>query len=134
MGVHYSDEFKESLIGMMEGYLPPFSPLILRLLGGACAAVILTVYNPDDAPTILWIIGILLCVLPALYSTILMMGEAEQLGEAFKGIKESFVDYDAKTKALTISVSVLLFALRILWWAIMYTILGGIVFIIYLVV
>ena len=128
--IHYSANFSDGVLDFMEGALPPFSPLILRLLGGACAAIIFIAYSPYDAPVFLWVIGAILCILPAIYRSILDFGDEERLSDAIKTIK-----IDSKGIGFWQGIGFVIFflllcALRAAYWFIMYAILGGIVWIV----
>ena len=133
MGVIYSDDFKDEIIEFMEGDLPRFSPLILRLIGGACCAVILIAFSPKDAPTILWVIGGILCVLPAIYTTLLNATEEETLADALDSFKELFMEEGLWKGVLFVLLLILMTAIRALHWAIAYAMLGGIAFVISLI-
>ena len=129
MGVHFSNDLKDSIYDFLEGNLPPFAPLLLRLLGGACCAFIFIKYfNDYDVAPILWVIGGLLCLLPALYSTLLHITDTEKLSDAlnsFKGEVHGFGEW-----VLFILLFILMTAIRTFSWVLNYAILGGIVLII----
>ncbi len=134
MAIIFPDDFKEGMLEYMEGGLPRFSPLILRLLGGACCAVFLTAYSPLEAPVILWVIGIILCILPAIYSTLLCFGEEDNLSDAITSIRKENKRLGFWKSVGLFLLFLLLCAVRAIHWAINYVILGGIVFLIYLAV
>ena len=130
----FPDDFKEGMHEYMEGGLPRFFPIILRLLGGACCAIILTAYSPLEAPAILWVIGILLCIIPAIYCTVLSFGEEEKIPDAITSIRREFKGIGFWKGVGICLLFLLLCAVRAIHWAINYAVLGGIVFLIHLAI
>ena len=129
MGAHFSDDFKDGMYEYMEGRLPRFAPLILRVVGGALAAIILIVYMPN-VPIIIWIIGALLCILPAFYCTVLDFGDEERVSDAISSIQRENKGIGFWKGVGLFLLFLLIGAIRTVHWIIAYAFLGGIAFLI----
>jgi hypothetical protein len=135
---------------------PPLSPFMLRVLGGACCAVAFNVYSPldfdslrksfspNDIPIFLWVIFIVLCILPAIYRTLLELGEKKFPERAsYKSVprahsvSEAIAFFRKKNKYISIwkgvgyaIIFLILCVYRFLYWALLYVFWGAVVFLI----
>lgn len=129
MAIIFPEDFKDGMFEYMEGGLPPFVPLVLRVLGGAIVAITLIVFMPE-VPIIFWVLGALLCFLPAFYCSVLSFGEKEKFLDAVSSIKRDYKGIGFWKGVGFLLLFILLCALRVIHWAIAYAFLGGIVFLI----